>query len=730
MSLSMESTMTKKSRSKISKKGSSKDAIFKKLELADKCKLSQADMVWMLRNIYTSRKIDDTEILMKKQMKAFFQISGAGHEGIQTALAKALEPRKDWLAPYYRDRAFCLGLGVTPYEMLCQANGNVGDTATHGRQMPAHYGSTKFNIFNSSSCTGTQFLQAVGSAEAGRYLESLALKDTPVYHKGEVTVVTTGDGTTSQGEFWEALTTASIHKLPVIFLVEDNGYAISVPVKVQTPAGSISKALKDFPDLEIIEVDGNCPIESYAASLKAVEHARKGKGPVLFHAHVTRPYSHSMSDDHSMYRTKEELTEEASRDVLVTYPNFLKEAGILSDAELEKLFKDVETEVREAMKKAVETEWPAPETYKDHLLSDKVDMTSSEFDTDPKLTGKDDIPMAGAINTVLKQEVAKNPLIRVFGEDVADFSQLEKLDDESLKGKGGVFKLTSGVQRVGKPGQVFNSPLAEANIVGRAIGMAMRGLKPVVEIQFFDYIWTAFMQLKNEMATTRYRSGGEWKSPMVVRVPIGGYLKGGSIYHSQSGETFFTHIPGIHVAYPSNALDAAGLLRTAIRGDDPVMFLEHKHLYYQGYNRCASFDEDFMLPFGKARIVREGKDATVVCWGALVQKSVEAAKALANEGYEIEIIDARTLAPFDMEAVKTSLAKTNRLLIAHEDIQTCGYAGEIAARVNEECFESLDAPIMRVAAKDTPVAYNPGLEDVILPQIADVTEKLKTLLNY
>lgn len=728
-------TTKKATKKRVAKKATEKKplklkSVKERAELSKKLKLTKDDHLWMLKNIFTSRKLDDTEISMRKQNTAYFQISGAGHEGILSAVARTLKPSFDFFLGYYRDRALCLGLGVTPYEMLCQANGNKGDSSSYGRQMPAHWGNRKLNIVNKSSCTGTQFLQAVGLAETGIYLKSIKdEKSLPEWNEKEIVYVSTGDGTTSQGEFWESLTTAVVNKLPVFYLVEDNGYAISVPTWVQTPEGSISKTLDKFPGLKVYECDGNCPIESLETVKEAEKYLRAGNGPVLVHAHVTRPYSHSLSDDHKFYRTDDELVKEAKSDVINSYPEFLIEAKILTADEVEQVRTNVAADIKSALEECLRTEKPERHTSMDFIFSDEIDPTSDDFETEPKFSGKSDVPMATAINKVLRSEVQRNPLIRIFGEDVADFSDDWKLDTE-LKGKGGVFKVTSGVQALGKPEQVFNSPLAEANIIGRAIGMAARGLKPVVEIQFFDYIWTAFMQLKNEMATMRYRSGGTYKCPMVVRVPIGGYLKGGAIYHSQTGESIFTHIPGIHVVYPSNALDAMGLLRTAIRSDDPVMFLEHKHLYYQGYNRTADPGEDFMIPFGKAKIVREGKDLTIVTWGALVQKSIDAAKRLEAEGYSVEVVDMRTLAPFDFETVKESLAKTNRIMIAHEEQKTSGYAGEIAARVNEECFEYLDAPISRVTSKDSYIAYCPDLEDDLLPQVEDVYSQALETLKY
>lgn len=721
--------------SKGMKMTSKKSHVSAKLELAKKYKLNKKELIEILENVYTSRKVDDAEISMKKQSKAYFQISGAGHEGILTAAARVLKPTHDWFICYYRDRALCLGLGVTPYEMLCQANANVGDAASHGRMMPAHWGHVKLNIVNKSSCTGTQFLQACGLAEAGlwykRLTEEYKIKGHEnKYFDDEIIYVSTGDGTIAQGEFWEGLTTSIVNNLPVLFMVEDNGFAISTPTYVQYPEGSISKTLDKFPGLKIFQTDGNCPIESFATMTEATNYIRKNRKPALVHATVTRPYSHSLSDDHGMYRTKSELAEELEIDVFNSYPKFLVEAGVITENERAEILKKVSSNVKLAMDECLKTPWPETSTAMDHLYSTNKEISSSEFESAPNFSGKDDVPMAASINKVLRTEFSKNPLLRMWGEDVADFFDKERLKNPDLKGKGGVFKLTANVQRESRDGQVFNSPLAEANIIGRAIGAAIRGIKPVVEIQFFDYIWTAYMQLKNEMATLRYRSGGDFTCPMVVRVPIGGYLKGGAIYHSQCGESLFTHVPGIRVAFPSNSADAAGLLRTAINADDPVMFLEHKHLYYQGYNRAADPGEEYMIPFGKAKLVREGADATIVAWGALVQKSIEAAKRLEAEGKSVEVIDLRTLAPYDFDAIKKSVAKTNRLMIAHEEQKTSGFAGEISARVIEECFELLDAPILRVGALDTHCAYNPGLEDVILPQVSHVEEQLRKLLSY
>jgi 2-oxoisovalerate dehydrogenase E1 component len=682
--------------------------------------LGRDQLIHAFRIMYLSRRIDDREILLKRQSKIYFQISGAGHEAIQTAAGMVLKPGHDWFFPYYRDRALCLTLGVTPEDMLLQAVGAESDPASGGRQMPSHWSNPRLHIVSPSSATGTQFLPAIGCADAQRRLEP---------GTDAITVATTGDGATSEGEFWESLNVACLEKLAILYLVEDNGWAISVPVEKQTAGGNIARLVSGFPNLKIFECDGTDFLASYATMSEAVAHCRREQSPVLVHARCTRPYSHSLSDDERLYKTKAERAAEAARDPVVKFPEWLIAEGLLDAHGLELLTHEVEFEIQEVGQRVLKASPPPPGSALRFLYSDLIDPTSKEFETEPRFSGEPRT-MVDAINLTIHEEMRRNDKIVLFGEDVADCSHEESLKE--VKGKGGVFKATQGLQTVFGSQRVFNTPIAEAAIVGRGAGMATRGLKPIVEIQFFDYIWPAMMQIRDELASLRWRSYNGYSAPMVIRVTIGGYLNGGAIYHSQCGEVIFTHIPGLRVVFPSNALDACGLLRTAIRSDDPVLFLEHKKLYREAYNRSPHPGPDYTIPFGKAKIAKTGARLTIVTYGALVQKSLQAALQVEqrNPDHTVEVIDLRTLSPYDWDAIRTSVEKTSRVMVVHEDTLSWGYGAEISTRIARELFSSLDAPVGRIGALDTWIGYHPSLEAEILPQVDNIVAEADRILSY
>jgi 2-oxoisovalerate dehydrogenase E1 component len=663
-----------------------------------------------------SQEVDARQLIIHKQGGAYFHISGEGHEALLTGLARSLRPGYDWFFPYYRDLALVLALGVTPLEVLLQAVGAADDPASGGRQMPSHWGKRELNIVTQSSPTGSQCLPAVGCAEGGRYISAhhLAL----AAETDEVVYVSLGDGATSEGEFWESLNTACRLKLPIVYVVADNGFAISVPVKDQSP-GPISDLVSSFPNLEVVRLDGTDYFATRAVGAEAVARARAGEGPVLIHAKVIRLDSHSSSDNQRKYRTDAEIAADREHAPVSRLRDELIGAGILEETDVKLIDEEVRAIVAEAGRQAVAAKKPDPASVTAQLVAipELPDPGDPGSDGEPVTFGE-------AIRRTLHEQMAADERVRVFGEDVADAAT------EEVAGLGGVFGLTHGLQRAFGEDRCYNTPLAEANIVGRAIGQALRGLKPAPEIQFFDYIWPAMHQIRSEAATTRWRSNGAFNLPIVMRVSIGGYLNGGAIWHSQSGESIFTHIPGLIVMFPSRARDVAGLMRAAFRCEDPVMFLEHRHLFRQRYTIDPFPKPSFVLPIGKAATVREGRHLSLVTWGATVQRSLVAALELAKEGIELEVIDLRTLAPWDQEAVASSVGRTGRCLIVHEDVLTGGFGAEIAAFVTDHCFENLDAPVRRHAAKDTWVGYELGLERATLPQPAGIAAAARELAAY
>jgi 2-oxoisovalerate dehydrogenase E1 component len=654
----------------------------------------------ILRTMMTARRLDQKMLALLKQGKSFFHIGGSGHEAAQIAAAKAIVPGKDWSYPYYRDLSYMMGMGMDAAGIMTNFLARADDVNSGGRQMPQHYGMKSARVVSQSSPTGTQYLQAVGTAKGAR------LEGTD-----EVVYVSSGEGTTSQGDFHEAVNWASRAKLPVIFCVQDNKYAISVHLSQQT-GGSVYDMVAGYVNLDRVEVDGTNFFETYDAFRKAVARARRGDGPTVVVTDVVRLLAHSSSDDQTKYRGKEELERDRQRDPILRMKDALVAADMLTEEDFVRMEAEVLDEVNAATDATEEKPLPDPSTALRYLFSPKDLGLRYEHNTP---AGNKTV-IVDAINHALHEEMERNERMIVYGQDVQD-------------GKGGVFTATKGLSTKFGLNRCFNSPLAESSIVGTAVGLAVRGFKPVVEIQFGDYIWTAMMQIRNEVSSMRYRSNNDYSAPIVLRVPVGGYIHGG-LCHSQSIDGYFTHIPGLYVVYPSTAADAKGLLKTACRMDDPVMFLEHKGMYRQGYAASLEPDEEYLIPFGKASVRREGSDLTIVAWGAMVQKSLETARVLDKEGISIEVIDLRTLVPLDMDSVLRSIAKTSKVLIAHEDNLTGGFGGEVAARIAADGFELLDAPVRRIAAKDCHVPYAWTLESEILPQDRDIIQAARELVAY
>ncbi|HET6372001.1 MAG TPA: dehydrogenase E1 component subunit alpha/beta [Candidatus Polarisedimenticolia bacterium] len=631
--------------------------------------------------------------------KVSFHASSRGHEKVQIAMSYLLTPGKDWFFPYYREKALMVGLGMPTKEIFLHMLSKADDPCGAGHNMSEHFSSKALRVVSPTACTGTQFLPAVGLARAIK-LQGL----------DEIVYVSSGEGATSEGEFFEALNWAVREQLPVLFLIQNNGYAISVPQEIQT--GSEVEDISRGFHMRALHVDGTRFTDMYNNLMPLIAEMRRGGGPRLIEAHVVRLDSHSSSDDQSKYRSQEELDAIRKEDPLAHTAGVLLNKGILDEAAIRKLHDEIKAEVEIAAEEADRSADPRPETAVEHIFSGRMPVT---VERPPASTSAEPVPMVEAINHGLREEMQRDPKIVMWGEDVAD-------------PKGGVFGVTRGLGTA-FPGRVTNSPLAEASIVGVAQGLSLAGYRPVVEIQFGDYSFPGYMQMRNEIPTLRWRSGGVWSCPMVVRIAVGGYIRGGP-FHSQCIEALYAHTPGWYIAYPSNAADAKGLIKTACRMEDPVLFLEHKGLYRQVYSKSPEPDASYLLPFGRARIAREGADVTAVTWGSGVVRCERAADTLAEEGISVEVIDLRTIIPWDVETVMRSVRKTGKAIVVHEAIMTGGFGGEVASRIASDVFEHLDGPVKRVAAKDSFVAYAPSLEGFVLPSQDEVTGAVRDLARY
>ena len=659
----------------------------------------------VLKNMLFARNIDNKAMNLLRQGKTFFHIAGAGHEAVQTAAGMLIDPKIDWLFPYYRDIALIILAGITPKEFFLQCFAKEDDPSSGGKQLPCHWGSSRINLPAQSSPTGTQFLNAAGAALSIRKRNSKGLA-----------YVSSGEGTTSQGEFHEAVNWASRDKLPVLFLIENNKYAISVHVSRQSggKGNSVSEMMSGYENLYRGKIDGTDFFESYNKMKEAVDYIRKGNGPALIEAEVVRLLSHSSSDDQKKYRDAQELQEDLKKCPIEKFKKLLLNNSIITNEEFEAIKQEIADEINNAADTAMKSEDPDSDSADKFVFDESRIKDNLDYEKNQPSGNK--IVMVDAVNHALKEEMERNDKIYVFGEDIAD-------------SKGGVFTATKGLTKQFGEERVFNSPLAEASIMGVAVGMALTGLKPIVEIQFGDYIWPAFMQIKSELSTIRYRSNNNWSAPVVIRVAVGGYIHGG-LYHSQNIESIFAHIPGLYIAYPSNAADAKGLLKTACRINDPVLFCEHKGLYRQSFAISPEPDADYLIPFGKAKVVKEGDDITVVSYGVSMWDSFNAAKKLEDEGYSVEVIDLRTIIPLDEKTIFNSVKKTNKVIVIHEDTLTAGFGAEIASRIADNCFQYLDGPVKRIAAKDSHIPYSPILESSILPNKKKIYDGIKKLLEY